>query len=77
MVVSYGSDTSNFGYTIRYGEINVDNATDISTNIKSANLIYSYLPDLDLGIEWRDRSETTLPWRQKGQEVEVMAKYNF
>lgn len=62
---------------MRYGEINVDNAADISTNIKSANLIYSYLPDLDLGIEWRDRSETTLPWRQKGQEVEVMAKYNF
>lgn len=62
---------------MRYGEVNVNNEADTSINIKSANLIYSYLPDLDFGIEWRDRSETTLPWRQQGQEVEVMAKYKF
>ena len=62
---------------MRYGEVNVNNDADTSINIKSANLIYSYLPDLDVGIEWRDRSETTLPWRQKGHEVEVMAKYKF
>lgn len=62
---------------MRYGEVNVDNDADTSINIKSANLIYTYLPDLDIGVEWRDRSETTLPWRQKGQEVEVMAKYSF
>jgi len=62
---------------MRYGEVNVNNDADTSIDIKSANLIYSYLPGLDLGIEWRDRSDTTLPWRQKGQEVEVMAKYNF
>ena len=62
---------------MRYGEVNVDNDADTSIDITSANLIYSYLPDLDVGIEWRDRSETTLPWRLKGQEVEVMAKYKF
>ncbi len=62
---------------MRYGEVNIDNEADTSVNVKSANLIYTYLPDLDLGIEWRDRSETTLPWRQAGQEVEIMAKYKF
>ncbi|HCT72940.1 MAG TPA: hypothetical protein DF294_02910 [Psychrobacter sp.] len=62
---------------MRYGEVNIDNEADTSINIKSANLIYTYLPDLDIGVEWRDRSDTTLPWRQKGQEVEVMAKYSF
>lgn len=62
---------------MRYGEVNINNDADTSINIKSANLIYTYLPDLDIGVEWRDRSDTTLPWRQKGQEVEVMAKYNF
>ena len=62
---------------MRYGEVRVNNDADTSIDIKSANLIYAYLPDLDIGVEWRDRSETTLPWRQKGQEVEVMAKYTF
>jgi len=62
---------------MRYGEVNVNDNTDTSIDIKSANLIYTYLPDLDLGVEWRDRSETTLPWRQKGQEIELMAKYKF
>jgi hypothetical protein len=62
---------------MRYGEVNVDDEASNSIDIKSANLIYKYLPDLDVGIEWRDRSDTTLPWRLKGQEVEVMAKYKF
>ncbi|MGP5338448.1 hypothetical protein [Psychrobacter maritimus] len=62
---------------MRYGEVNVNNEADTSIDIKSANLIYTYLPNLDLGVEWRDRSDTTLPWRQAGQEVEVMAKYTF
>ena len=62
---------------IRYGEVNVNNEADTSIDIKSANLIYTYLPNLDLGVEWRDRSDTTLPWRQAGQEVEIMAKYTF
>jgi len=62
---------------IRYGKVKVDNEADTTLDVKSANLIYSYLPDVDFGIEWRDRSETMLPWRQAGHEVEVMAKYKF
>lgn len=62
---------------MRYGEVNVNDSSDTSIDIKSINLIYTYLPNLDLGVEWRDRSDTTLPWRQAGQEVEVMAKYTF
>lgn len=62
---------------MRYGEINVNDAADTSINVKSINLIYNYLPDLDFGIEWRDRSDKTLSQVKKGQQVEVMAKYNF
>ena len=62
---------------MRYAEVTVNDDADTSINIKSANLIYKYWPDLDVGIEWRDRSETTQPWRAKGQEVEVMALYKF
>lgn len=62
---------------MRYGEINVDDASDTSVNVKSINLVYNYLPDLDFGIEWRDRSDKTFAQVKKGQQVEVMAKYNF
>lgn len=62
---------------MRYGEINVNDAADTSINVKSINLIYNYLPDLDFGIEWRDRSDKALSQVKKGQQVEVMAKYNF
>jgi len=62
---------------MRYGEIMVDDEADTSVNVKSINLVYQYLPDLDIGIEWRDRSDKTLSQVKKGQQVEVMAKYNF
>lgn len=62
---------------MRYGEIMVDDEADTSVNVKSVNLVYEYLPDLDIGIEWRDRSDKTLSQVKKGQQVEVMAKYNF
>ena len=62
---------------LRYGEINVDDASDTSVNVKSINLIYNYLPDLDFGIEWRDRSDKTLSSVKESQQVEIMAKYNF
>ncbi|WP_296237069.1 hypothetical protein [Psychrobacter sp. UBA5136] len=62
---------------MRYGEINVNDVADTSINVKSINLIYNYLPDLDFGIEWRDRSDKALSQVKKGQQVEVMAKYNF
>lgn len=62
---------------MRYGKVKIDNDADTTLSVKSVNLIYNYLPDVDFGVELRDRSETTLPWRQAGQEVEVMAKYRF
>ena len=62
---------------LRYGEVNVDDAADTSANVKSANVIYEYLPDLDVGIEWREQNKTTFPWMPAGQQVEVMAKYTF
>lgn len=62
---------------MRYGEINVDDAANTSVNVKSINLVYNYLPDLDFGIEWRDRSDKTLSKVKKGQQVEIMAKYSF
>ena len=62
---------------LRYGEVNVDDAADTSATVKSANLIYEYLPDLDVGIEWREQNKTTLPWMPAGQQIEVMAKYTF
>ncbi len=62
---------------MRYGEINVDDEVDTSVNVKSINLVYEYLPDLDIGIEWRDRSDKTSSEVKKGQQVEIMAKYEF
>lgn len=62
---------------MRYGEIMVDDEADTSVNVKSINLVYEYLPDLDIGIEWRDRSDKTLSQVKKGQQVEIMAKYEF
>ena len=62
---------------LRYGEVNVDDAADTSATVKSANVIYEYLPDLDVGIEWREQNKTTLPWMPAGQQIEVMAKYTF
>ena len=55
----------------------VDDEADTSVNVKSINLVYEYLPDLDIGIEWRDRSDKTLSQVKKGQQVEIMAKYEF
>jgi hypothetical protein len=60
-----------------YGAVNVDDVAETSVNIKIANLIYAYTPDIDFGIEWRDRNKTTLPWRPEGQQLKVMAQYKF
>ena len=76
--VGYGYNfTPKLRGNMRYGEVNVKDQANDSIDIKSANLIYKYLPDVDVGVEWRDRSDTTLPWREKGQEIELMAKYKF
>jgi hypothetical protein len=63
--------------TLRYGEVNVDDAADTSLDLTTLNLIYTYLPGLDLGIEVRDQNLTTLPLRPAGKQLELMARYNF
>lgn len=64
--------------TVRYGEVNVDDTADTDLEMTTVNLIYTYLPNLDIGVEWRDQNLTTLPpVRLAGSQVEVMAKYKF
>lgn len=69
--------TSKLRGNLRYGEVNIDDNADTSLKLTTANLIYKYTPEIDFGIEWRDRSEDSFPFRPKGQQVEVMAKYTF
>lgn len=69
--------TSNLNGTLRYGKVEVDDAADTSAYMTTATLMYSYLPDLDFGIEWRDQDMANHPLRPAGQQVEVMALYKF
>lgn len=77
---------------VRYGQVNVDDIDDTELNMTNINLVYSYLPNLDVGIEWRDQNIGTLNSpnatftapggafpniRPKGRQVEVMAKFKF
>lgn len=75
--------------TVRYGQVtsnhvNVKRAPDDTFKMVNVNLIYTYLPNLDFGIEWRDQNaQNTSPAttdsaaRPKGQQVELMAMYKF
>lgn len=74
--------------TVRYGQVKADETAagvDDTLAITNVNLMYSYMPSLDLGIEWRDNSQSTRPTlvtapgagRSEGQQVEVMARYKF
>jgi hypothetical protein len=72
--------------TIRHGEVHVDDVADTDLKMSNINFIYSYLPQLDLGIEWRDQNIDTLNGpstsafpniRPKGQQLELMAMYRF
>lgn len=69
--------TNKLRSNIRYGEIKVDDLAHTSMNVKSANIIYEYLPRLDVGIEWRERVDKTASTEKTGQQVEIMAKYSF
>ncbi|MBW5801990.1 hypothetical protein [Halomonas elongata] len=66
---------------IRYAQVKADEVApsvpDDTLEKINVNLIYTYLPNLDFGVEWRDRSAFTMPLRPGGQQVEVMAKYKF
>ncbi|MBB5321738.1 porin [Marinobacter oulmenensis] len=84
--------------TIRYGQVESDEINtgagigpqpvDDTLKMVNVNLIYTYLPGLDLGIEWRDQNAGTRvaggpndpassSMRPKGQQVELFAKYSF
>ncbi|WP_417228058.1 hypothetical protein [Amphritea sp.] len=69
--------TPSLNGTLRYGKVEVDDAADTSAFMTTATLMYSYLPDLDFGIEWRDQDMKNHPLRPAGQQVEVMAMYKF
>ena len=69
--------TENLNGTLRYGKVEVDDAADTSAYETTATLIYTYLPGLDFGIEWRDQDQANHPLRPAGQQVEVMAMYKF
>ena len=74
--------------TLRYGQ---DRAGEVAAGVadtlkvSTANLVYTYLPGLDFGLELRDQNATTLPSsvfaasaaRDAGKQVEVMAMYKF
>lgn len=74
--------------TVRYGQVKADEVKagmDKDTmKMVNVNLIYTYLPDLDFGIEWRYQNATTLPdsvsasaRRPKGKQLEMFAMYKF
>lgn len=65
---------------IRYAEIKADETepgVDDVLEMTNVNLVYTYLPDLDFGVEWRDQNFNTHPIRPSGQQVEIMAMYKF
>lgn len=74
--------------TLRYGQVTADevaaSVADDTLQMTNVNLIYTYMPGLDIGIEWRDQNAATRPptsanssIRPKGQQVEIMAMYKF
>ena len=73
---------------LRYGQVTSDevNSTLADDTLKTttANMIYTYLPGLEFGVELRDQNAATRPpsatgttVRPAGQQVEVMAMYKF
>ncbi|MFG6176852.1 hypothetical protein ACGTN6_06395 [Halomonas sp. THAF12] len=73
--------TERLSGNVRYGQVTADEVSpaveDDTLQVTNVNLIYTYLPGLDLGIEWRDRNALTMPLRPGGQQVELMAMYKF
>lgn len=74
--------------TVRYGQVEAEDVQagmdEDTLKMVNVNLIYTYLPGLDFGIEWRDQNAATRPptaasssMRPAGQQVEIMAMYKF
>lgn len=73
---------------LRYGQVKSSDVAafmqDDTVKQYTANLIYTYLPSLDLGIELRDQNAATRPptsadssLRPAGTQLELMAMYKF
>ena len=80
------SDTVRVNF--RYGQVTSDEVsstmTDDTLKLTLANVIYTYLPGLEFGVELRDQNMANRPStavgssaRPAGQQVEVMAMYKF
>lgn len=74
--------------TMRYGQVSssevVASLDHDTLKMANVNLVYTFLPGLDLGIEWRDQNAATRPpsaaassIRPAGQQLELMALYRF
>lgn len=78
--------TEKLSTTLRYGQLEADvkGMKDKNLKMTNVNFVYSYLPQVDFGIEWRDQNAGTRPpsslttsARPAGQQVEVFAMYKF
>lgn len=74
--------------TIRYGQVEAEEVAagmeEDTFKMINVNLVYTYFPGLDFGIEWRDQNAPNRPptsasssIRPEGQQVELMAMYKF
>lgn len=63
--------------TARFGYIQVNDTADTTQKHSTVNLVYTPFKNLDVGVEWRDRSLLNHPTRPAGQQVEFMAMYKF
>jgi len=71
---------------LRYGQVTSDETalTEDTLKLVTANVIYTYVPGLEFGVEFRDQNIGNRPatsagasTRPAGQQVEVMAMYKF
>ena len=73
---------------LRYGQVTSDEVSstlaDDTLKLTLANVIYTYVPGLEFGLELRDQNMANRPSsavgassRPAGQQVEVMAMYKF
>jgi len=71
---------------LRYGQVTADASSLADDTLKTitANMIYTYIPGLDIGLELRDQNAASngapsgnIATRPAGQQVEVMAMYKF
>lgn len=89
--VENGSAVSQFGYdigfryvinsdwraNIAYTSVKVDDDADTDYEAQRANVIHNITQDLEVGMEWRKYNLAFGPLLPRGQQVEIMAKYNF